>query len=205
MSTAGGTGGTGAARVAVLVSGGGRSLENLAGCVERGELPVELALVVSNTPEAFALQRAERLGIPARVVSHREHPEPEEFSARVFAAVEEARCELVVLAGFLRLLVVPPAWERRVINIHPALLPRFGGKGYYGMRVHRAVLEAGEAETGCTVHYVTNEYDAGPPILQRRVEVRPGESAEELAARVFAEEELALPEAIRRHLAAPPP
>ena len=203
MSTPAG-GEAGAARVAVLVSGGGRSLENLARCVAAGELPVELALVVSNTPEAFALQRAERLGIPTRVVSHREHPRAEDLSAHVFAAVEEARCELVVLAGFLRLLVIPPAWERRVINIHPSLLPRFGGKGYYGMRVHRAVLEAGETETGCTVHYVTNEYDAGPPILQRRIAVRPGESPDELAARVFAEEELALPEAIRRHLAARP-
>jgi len=191
-------------RVAVLVSGGGRSLENLAARVRAGDLAVELALVVSSAPEAQALERARRLDLPTLVVSHREHPEPEDFSRLVFDGVEQARCDLVVLAGFLRRLAVPAAWRGRVINIHPSLLPKFGGKGFYGMRVHRAVLAAGEAETGCTVHHVTAEYDAGPPILQRRIAVRPGETAEELAARVFEEEKLALPEAIRRVLAALP-
>ena len=188
-------------RVAVLVSGGGRSRENLAECVSRGELEVELALVVANTPEAFALQRAARLGIPSVVVPHREHPDPEDFSARIFEAVERAGCELVVLAGFLRLLVIPERWNRRVINIHPSLLPSYGGKGYYGLRVHRAVVEAGERESGCTVHYVTNEYDRGEPILQERVPVRADDTPEALAARVFEAERRALPEAIRRHLA----
>lgn len=189
-------------RVAVLASGGGRSLENLARLVRSGQLGIELALVLSNVPEAFVLERARRLRIPTAVVPHRSHPGVAEFSAQVFAAVEAARCELVVLAGFLRLLVIPPAFERRVINIHPSLLPKYGGKGFYGLHVHRAVLEADEAESGCTVHYVTNEYDAGPPILQRRVPVLAGDTAETLAARVFAEEERALPDAIRRHFAA---
>jgi len=189
------------ARLAVLVSGSGRSLENLAEVIERRELDAEIALVVSNTPKAFALERAARLGIEALVIPPGDFDGPDAFGRAVFAAIEARGCELVVLAGFLRFLPVPDAWLGRVINIHPALLPKFGGKGYYGDRVHRAVLEACEKETGCTVHYVTNEYDAGPPILQRVVPVRAGDTVKTLGARVFKEELRALPEAIRRHLA----
>ena len=105
-----------------------------------------------------------------------------------------------MLAGFLRLLLLPPEWVGRVLNIHPALLPAFGGKGYWGDRVHRAVLERGVQFTGCTVHYVTNEYDAGPIVLQRCVAVHPDDTVERLAARVFEQEKVALPEAIRLHL-----
>jgi phosphoribosylglycinamide formyltransferase-1 len=107
--------------------------------------------------------------------------------------------ELVVLAGFLRLLLIPDAWLGRVINIHPSLLPAFGGKGCYGHRVHEAVIARGVQFTGCTVHYVTNEYDSGPILLQRCITVRPNDDADTLAARVFEEEKLALPEAIEQH------
>jgi phosphoribosylglycinamide formyltransferase 1 len=188
------------ARIAVLVSGGGRSLENLAERISARELDCEIGLVLSNSAVAKALERAERLGLPRAVVSHREFPDATEFSRRVFAEIETSRAELVVLAGFLRLLVIPPRWLGRVINIHPALLPAFGGKGFYGHRVHEAVLAAGERVTGCTVHYVTNEYDAGPVLLQRRVDVRADDTADTLAARVFEAEKLALPEAIALHL-----
>ena len=188
-------------RIALLVSGGGRSLENLAEVIARGELQAEIALVLSNTPQALALRRAERLGLDALVVRHGDFAGPDDFGRAVFDAVEARGCELVVLAGFLRLLPVPDAWLGRVINIHPALLPKFGGVGYYGDRVHRAVLAAGEVQTGCTVHYVTNEFDAGPPILQRAIAVEPDDTPERLAARVFEQERRALPEAIRRHLA----
>ena len=105
-----------------------------------------------------------------------------------------------MLAGFLRLLVIPDLWLGRVLNIHPALLPAYGGRGYYGTRVHRAVLDAGETRSGCTVHFVDNGYDTGPIILQREVPVHPDDTVAALAARVFAEEERALPEAIRRCL-----
>ncbi len=192
---------TDAPAIAVLVSGGGRSLENLADRIEAGELACRVGLVVSDRPGVMALERAARREIESVVVRHGDHADAAAFSRAVFDAIEARGCELVVLAGFLRLLVLPEHWEGRVLNIHPALLPAFGGKGYYGDRVHRAVLETGVPKTGCTVHYVTNEYDAGPIVLQREVDVRPGDTVESLAARVFEEEKVALPEAVRLHLA----
>lgn len=186
-------------RIAVLVSGGGRSLENLADLRAAGELDAELCLVISNKPDAFALERAERLGIPSLVLDPEREMSPEVFSEAVFSAAEEADCSLVVLAGFLRLLPIPTTWEGRVLNIHPSLLPAFGGKGYYGDRVHRAVLERGVRYTGCTVHYVDNIYDNGPIAVQRLIEVAPDDTVETLGARVFEEEKIALPDAIRAH------
>jgi phosphoribosylglycinamide formyltransferase-1 len=131
----------------------------------------------------------------------RAHADPGALSRAVFAEVERARADLVVLAGYLHLLPIPESWRGRVLNIHPALLPKFGGKGFYGERVHRAVLAAGERESGCTVHYVTDEYDSGPPLLQLRVPVLPDDTPETLAARVFEAEKRALPAAIRMHFA----
>ncbi len=186
--------------IAVFVSGGGRSLENLARVVEQGELDARIALVLASTPRAGALERAARLGIPAVVIDPERKLAPEEYSRDAFAAVESTGAQVAVLAGFLRFLPIPERWIGRVLNIHPALLPAFGGKGFYGDRVHRAVLDAGVAETGCTVHYVDNQYDHGPILLQRRIAVRPDDTVETLAARVFEEEKLALPEALRRHL-----
>jgi len=187
--------------IAVLASGGGRSLENLCERIEARELDARIALVLVNTPAAGALERARRHALEHVVVDHRAFTSPAEFSAAVFREIEARDVDLVVLAGFLRLLLVPERWIGRVINIHPALLPKFGGKGFYGDRVHAAVLAAGESVTGCTVHYVTNEYDAGEPLLQRRTLVRRDDDVHSLAARVFEEEKIALPEAIRIHFA----
>lgn len=186
-------------RIAVLVSGGGRSLENLADKIRAGELDAEITLVVSNTPQAFALERAKRLGLAHALVDHKQFADARSFSAAVFEAVEAREAELVVLAGFLRKLEVPPRWSGRVLNIHPALLPKYGGKGMYGERVHAAVLAARESVSGCSVHYVTDDYDAGPIALQRRTPVHEGDTPESLAQRVFEEEKIALPEAIRLH------
>lgn len=188
-------------RLAVLVSGGGRSLENLATRIAAHELEAEIGLVLSNTPTAFALERAKRLGLEAVVVDHRQHADAASFSQSVFREIDARAIDLVVLAGFLRLVILPERWLGHVLNIHPSLLPRHGGKGFYGDRVHRAVLAAGDRESGCTVHYVTNEYDRGEIVLQRRVPVLPGDDEHLLGARVFEEERLALPEAIRRHFA----
>ncbi len=192
------------ARIAMLVSGGGRSLENLALAIGRHEVPGRIVLVVSSTEKARALERAQRLGLPAVVIDPGRKLSPEELSRDIFAAIESFGCEVAVMAGFLRLLPIPARWIGRVLNIHPSLLPAFGGQGFYGDRVHKAVLDAGVKETGCTVHYVDNQYDHGPILLQRRIPVRTEDTVETLASRVFEEEKIALPEALRRHLAREP-
>ena len=188
-------------KVAVLVSGGGRSLENLATLQSSGELSAELSLVISNKEGAFALQRASRLNIPSLVIDPERVLSAEQFSERAFQEISAAGCQLVVLAGFLRYLPIPSGWEGRVLNIHPSLLPAFGGKGYYGDKVHAAVLERGVKYTGCTVHYVDNVYDNGPISIQRTVEVKSDDTIESLGARVFQEEMIALPAAINAHFA----
>ncbi|QDV07464.1 Phosphoribosylglycinamide formyltransferase [Planctomycetes bacterium Poly30] len=182
-------------RIAVLVSGTGRHLENLAELSKdpRADFPVDVVLAISNRPGVQALERAERCGVPASVIA----PEPDEtdeaYGARVFDVIREANVDAVVLAGFLKKLWIPDDHKGRVINIHPSLLPAFGGKGFYGGRVHRAVLERGCQVTGCTVHLVDEIYDNGPILLQRWCPVEPGDTAETLARRVFEEELLALP------------
>ena len=188
-------------RLAVLVSGGGRSLENLEERIRAGELPCQIGLVLSDRAGIGALERAQRLGLESVVVPRADCADAGEFGERVFAAIEARGCTHVVLAGFLRLLPIPEPWLGRVINIHPALLPKFGGKGFYGDRVHAAVLEAGETETGCTVHYVDNGYDTGRVLLQRTVPVQPDDTVQSLAARVFEAEKQALPEAVARLVA----
>lgn len=184
-------------RLAILISGGGRSLENLADEIAAGRLDASIVAVVSSTPNAGGIERCRRLGLPWFVVERKAHASDAAFGEAVFGIVREARADLVVMAGFLKLLPIPADYAGRVINIHPALLPEFGGHGMYGDRVHRAVIEAGRAESGCTVHFATDEYDRGPTILQCRCEVRPDDTAVTLAARVFALEKQALPEAIR--------
>lgn len=186
--------------IGVLVSGSGRSLENLVQTIRAGELECRIVVVVSTKADAYALERARRFELPSVVIDPLRRLDDEAFSRDVFAALDAHACDSAVLAGFLRRLVLPPAWEGRVLNIHPSLLPAFGGKGYYGERVHKAVLARGVQFTGCTVHYVDNEYDAGPILLQRCIAVAPGDTPESLAARVFEEEKLALPEALRRHV-----
>ena len=187
--------------IAVFASGGGRSLENLAARSADGSLDASVRLVVCDKPDAGVLARAERLGIEAMLLPWGEYSGSAAYSAAAFDAVEAAGCELVVLAGFLRLVTLPQQWSGRVINIHPSLLPAFGGKGYWGMHVHRAAIERGVQVSGCTVHYVDEEYDHGPILLQRVVPVDPGMSPDELAARVFEAECLALPDAVARHIA----
>lgn len=192
--------------LAVLVSGSGRSLANLLSCIEAGELEASIQLVISDRDGIRALDIAREAGIATRICKPQRGPGDRQqrqakFADEVFGACLEHDIHLVVLAGFLRLLPVPPAWRGRVINIHPSLLPKFGGRGFYGDRVHRAVLQAGEPTTGCTVHFVDDTYDTGAPILTREIAVHREDTSESLAARVFEEECLALPEAIRRVLA----
>jgi len=184
-------------RIAVLISGGGTTLKNLIEKVRTGELPVSIVLVISSNPEARGLQYAQEAGIPAIVVDWNLYRDPNSFSEVIFKHCREARVNLVVMGGFLKKLVIPNDYENRVVNIHPALIPAFCGQGFYGHRVHEAVLEYGAKISGCTVHFADNLYDHGPIILQRTVPVMDDDTPETLAKRVFAEECKAYPEAIR--------
>lgn len=184
-----------ALRLAVFASGGGTTLQNLLNRIESGSLPAMVELVISENPDAYALERASRAGIDVEVVPY-VPGDPSRFSERAFGACRRQGVELVVLAGFLKLLEIPADFVGRVINVHPALIPAFCGQGYYGRRVHQAVLEAGVKVTGCTVHFCDNEYDHGPIVLQRAVVVEEGDTADSLAARVQEAEREALPEAI---------
>ena len=192
-------------RITVLLSGTGRSLENLIARRREGTLPVAFVRVISSRPGVRGLEVAREADIPATTVSRREFADTASFSTAMDEAVLADEPDLVVMAGFLSLYLFDGALQGRIINIHPSLLPRFGGKGYYGRRVHEAVLAAGERESGCTVHWVDREYDRGPVILQRRVKVLPDDDADSLAARVFEQECEALPAAIRKVLDIPEP
>ncbi len=183
-------------RIGALASGGGRTVINIAHACARGEIPAMVAVCVVTRADAGAVDRCRAHGIPVAVVA----PEPAEtFDDRVDAALLAHDVNFVCLAGYLRRFRVD-AWRGRALNIHPALLPDFGGQGMYGDRVHRAVLEAGSTVSGCTVHWVDGAYDTGKHVVQRRCPVHPGDSAETLAARVFAEECVAYPEALRQVL-----
>jgi phosphoribosylglycinamide formyltransferase 1 len=184
--------------IAVLISGGGTTLRNLIDEIQAGTLPVEIRLVISSSPTARGLEFAKAAGIRSLVIEKQKGLSDAEFSEAVFGPCREAAVRYVVMGGYLKHVLIPPDFEKRVLNIHPALLPAFGGKGMYGLHVHEAVIAAGEKESGCTVHFVDNVYDHGPLILQRKVEVKSGDTPEMLQARVFAAECEAYPEALRR-------
>lgn len=188
-------------RLAVLISGAGSTLQNLAECIANSQLSASIASVISSRPNVYGLIRAEKLGLPATVINRREFSDPATFSEAIFSAVSKCDADLVVMAGFLSLLIIPQKYENRVLNIHPALLPKYGGRGMHGLKVHQAVIDAGEIISGCTVHYADNQYDHGPILLQNTCPVLPGDTAETLAARVFEQECLAYPAAIQKCIA----
>jgi len=179
--------------ITVMVSGGGTNLQALIDGVEDGRIKnARIALVLSSRDGVFALERAKRAGIDTIVIGKEAYPGEEERADAILAALEKAGTDLVVTAGYMSIIhkKVCGAYAGRMINIHPALLPKFGGVGYYGLRVHRAVLEAGESETGATVHYVEGEgVDTGAIIMQRSVEVFADDTPETLQKRVLEEVE----------------
>jgi len=187
--------------LAVLVSGGGTTLQNLIDVIARGELDARIGIVIASRPDVGGLERAAKAGIATRVVDRRRYDAVADFSRDVFGLCDEAAVGLVCLGGWLSLLEIPQCYAGRVMNIHPALLPSFGGKGYYGRRVHQAVLDYGCKVSGCTVHFVDNEYDHGPIILQRTCPVLDDDTPETLAHRVFEQEKIAYPHAIRLYAA----
>jgi len=186
-----------ALRIAVLLSGNGTTLQNLWDLCQDGKLPAQIVLVISNNADAFGLQRAKKMNVPGLAINRKDAGSLEEFSRRIFDECRKAKVDLVCLAGFLTLVQIPDDFLGRVMNIHPALIPAFCGKGMYGHHVHEAVIESGVKVTGCTVHFADNEYDRGPIIVQRTIPVLEADTPKTLAARVFAEECIAYPEAIR--------
>jgi len=183
-------------RLGVLLSGGGRTLLNILEEIRAGRLRAEVACVIASRP-CKGVERSEAAGLAVTMIRYKEMPDTAAYSARIAEVLGAAGADLVVQAGFLSLWHIPPQYEGRVMNIHPALLPSFGGKGMYGHHVHDAVLAAGCKISGCTVHFVTHEYDRGPIVVQRAVPVCEGDDADALADRVFEQECVAYPEAIR--------
>jgi len=184
-------------RIAVLLSGTGRSLDNLLQEIRAGRLDAEIGVVISSKAEAYGLVRAKAHGLDAIAVPRRDYNDLQAYNAAINAVLAPRGVHLVVLAGFLSLYQPPPGLAGRVMNIHPALLPAFGGKGFYGDRVHRAVLESGVKVSGCTVHFADGRYDCGPIILQTAVPVLDDDTVQSLADRVFAAECEAYPRAIQ--------
>jgi phosphoribosylglycinamide formyltransferase-1 len=182
-------------RLAVCVSGEGTTLQNLIDQTKKRRLKAEIVQVVASRPRIGAIARAEAAHIPLALANYNSRSKAE-FSTSVFGPIRHAQADLVILAGFLSLLKIPPDYKGRVLNVHPALVPAFCGKGYYGAKVHEAVLASGVKVSGCTVHFADNTYDTGPIVVQRAVAVLENDTIDTLAARVFKEECGALPEAI---------
>ena len=183
-------------RLAVFISGTGRTLKNLLDCIRAGKLSAEVVVVISSVSNVVGLQYAEEESIPVEIVERCRYESLTEFSEANFAVCRAARADYVVLGGYLRHLAIPHDFENRVLNVHPSLIPSFCGKGYYGNIVHSKVLEYGVKVSGCTVHFVDQDYDSGPIILQKAVDVYENDSVNTLNDRVFAAECLAYPEAI---------
>ena len=186
-------------RIAVLVSGGGTNLQAVIDGACGGSIrDAEVVCVISSNPDAYALERARKHNIEAMVIGKAAYPDSGERTRAIIAALDEAKTDLVVLAGYMSILEpsLIEAYRGRIINIHPSLIPKFCGAGFYGKRVHEAVLAAGEKESGATVHYVDEGVDTGPAIIQEKVPVLDGDTAETLAARVLETEHKILRKAV---------
>ncbi|MBQ9373127.1 MAG: phosphoribosylglycinamide formyltransferase [Thermoguttaceae bacterium] len=185
--------------IVVLISGTGRTLNNLIELRNKGELDVDIRLVISSSPTAYGLQFAEQAKIPIEVVQSADYQDRIEFSKKVFTYCNQyLRGQgYVVMAGYLSLLDIPKEYTNRVLNIHPSLIPSFCGKNYYGLRVHEEALRRGVKISGCTVHFANNQYDEGPIIVQKSVPVHEDDTSKSLQARVLKAEFEAYPEALR--------
>ncbi len=190
--------------LAVLISGGGRTLANLIQRNRAGMLDARVGIVISSKSDAGGLEIARAAGIPAAAIVRKGFASDAAFSEAIFAEVAPYEPRLMILAGFLRKIAVPPEWEGRILNIHPALLPECSfaaGRGFYGEHVHQAVLDRRETRSGATVHFVDNGYDTGPVYMRQSVPVLPGDTSHTLAERVFAAEKELYPRAIEAYLA----
>ena len=181
--------------IAIFASGGGSNFQAIADACESGHIPGRVVLCVASRADAGVIERAERLGIPHTVLQG----SSSEWTPSVLRQLHEASTQLIALAGFMKMIPSPliQHFPRRILNIHPALLPAYGGKGMYGIHVHRAVIAAGEAESGATVHVVDEDYDTGPIVAQTRVPVLSGDTPEDLASRVLSVEHQLYPDVLR--------
>jgi formyltetrahydrofolate-dependent phosphoribosylglycinamide formyltransferase len=186
-----------ALKLAVLLSGSGTTLQNFIDRIDRGQLDAEIVCVVGSRKNAYGLERARKRGIPAIAVHRKDYDDMSTFSSDIWAAVRAHKAELVILAGFMSLLEIAKDFEGKIINIHPALIPAFCGKGMYGHHVHEAVLEYGVKLTGVTVHFADAEYDHGPIILQEAVPVLDDDTPDSLAERVQAKERALYPKVVQ--------
>jgi phosphoribosylglycinamide formyltransferase-1 len=191
-------------RLALFFSGTGGNALNLLQACRDGRIPAEAALGLASTGKAGGIQRLRDQGLPVEVVARSGFADDPAFSEACYRRAEAAGCGVIALCGWLKKLAVPSRWQGRILNIHPALLPGFGGAGMWGMHVHRAVLAAGAAESGCTVHLVDDQYDHGRILAQARVPVLPGDSPEHLQQRVYQQEMKLYPEALAAYLAGAP-
>jgi formyltetrahydrofolate-dependent phosphoribosylglycinamide formyltransferase len=183
--------------LAILISGSGTTLQNIIDKINDNSLNAKIQVVVCNSPDAYGIKRAEQNNIPTAIVQHKGHNQTEDFSNTIIKEIEKYPVDLIILAGFLHLFKIPDSYAGKVMNIHPGLIPSFCGKGFYGHHVHKAAIESGVKISGCTVHFVDNEYDRGPIIIQRTVHVDTDDTPVTLAQKVFKEECIAYPEAIR--------
>ena len=190
------------ARIAVLVSGGGTNLQAILDASARGEIPDgEIAMVISDRSGAYALERAEKAGIPALEINKKACGGQEAFEKKLIAALTENRIDLIVLAGFLSILTenFTTLYPRRIINVHPSLIPSFCGAGFYGLKVHQAALNRGVTVTGATVHFVNEIPDGGEIIAQKAVDIEPGDTPEILQRRVMEQAEwIILPRSVEK-------
>ncbi len=184
-------------RLAVLLSGGGTTLQNFIDRIADGRLQARIAVAISSRSGVRGVERARHAGIPTVVVARKEFPDLDQFNDALHAALDEYAFDLIVLAGFLSPFQLRGRYTGRVLNVHPALIPAFCGKGYYGEKVHRAVLDAGVKLSGCTIHFADDQYDTGPIILQGAVPVLDDDTPDTLGARVHQLENELYPEAIR--------
>ena len=182
--------------LAVLISGSGKTLQNLIDKIDDNTLNAKIQVVISSSPDAYGIKRSEQNNIPVTIVKYSDYDSSEVFSNAIIKEIEKYPIDLIILAGFMHLLRIPDKYSEKVMNIHPGLIPSFCGKGYYGHHVHKAVIESGIKVSGCTVHFVDNEYDHGPIIMQRTVPVYEDDTPDTLAQRVFKEECIAYPDAI---------
>ena len=187
-------------RLGSLASGGGTNLQAIIDAAASGELHADVVVVISNNSTSGALRRARNAGIPGFHLSGATHPEDAARDSAILGTLQDHGVDVVVLAGYMKMLgpAVLSRYEGRVLNVHPALLPKFGGKGMYGRRVHEAVLAAGDSITGATVHVVDSEYDHGPVVAQSQVPVLPGDTVESLRARVLQREHELLVETLQK-------